>query len=530
MDLETESSSEALSESEAEEELELSLDFDMDESGEAPEGKEDAAEELELSDLDLDLDMDLETESSSEALSESEAEEEPELSLDFDMDESGEAPEGKEDAAEELELSDLDLDLDMGLEPESSSEALSESEAEEELELSLDFDMDESGEAPEGKEDAAEELELSLDFEIEGETPSAEIKDETSNTVELLSGLELDLKSEGDTAAKPAAESEDDLELSLDFEFDSFESEPVQTEKTAEPLELESESAGDLADSGSAENIELEFDIEEALQVDETAASEASIESNVRESEMQPESEGKADDDQHSEFDLGEIEAAFERETREFKGREEIQETSDAFDEDEVPEEERLISEAVKTVRKKRVSTPVLVLLIVVLLGALGYGAVAMLAQKGIQLPFISDLSKPSVPDAGNLHISTVDISSKFLDNSKAGKLFVITGNALNEYPAPRGLIKITGKLYSGGKVMAKSQTVFCGNILSELDLANLEPDAVNKRLKKRLGENQSNARVNPGQKIPFMLVFSNLPKNLEEFSVEVQESVPYNE
>jgi len=35
------------------------------------------------------------------------------------------------------------------------------------------------------------------------------------------------------------------------------------------------------------------------------------------------------------------------------------------------------------------------------------------------------------------------------------------------------------------------------------------------------------NMNVAPGRVVPFMLVFSNLPENLEEYTIEVDESFP---
>ena len=74
---------------------------------------------------------------------------------------------------------------------------------------------------------------------------------------------------------------------------------------------------------------------------------------------------------------------------------------------------------------------------------------------------------------------------------------------------------------------MAKAETVFCGNIISDIDLANAEQAIIQERLQNRSGDNGTNEKVAPGDAIPFMIVFSNLPDNLEEFTLEVKASVP---
>ena len=70
-------------------------------------------------------------------------------------------------------------------------------------------------------------------------------------------------------------------------------------------------------------------------------------------------------------------------------------------------------------------------------------------------------LYQPPAPskatDPGNLNIKSLDISSKFVENSKIGKLFVITGKVKNEYPVARGSIQISGKIYTKDKDPGKN-------------------------------------------------------------------------
>jgi hypothetical protein len=48
---------------------------------------------------------------------------------------------------------------------------------------------------------------------------------------------------------------------------------------------------------------------------------------------------------------------------------------------------------------------------------------------------------------------------------------------------------------------------------------------AINKRLQNRFGDNRSNIKVKTGKTLPFVLVFSKLPANLDEYTVEVSGS-----
>ena len=85
----------------------------------------------------------------------------------------------------------------------------------------------------------------------------------------------------------------------------------------------------------------------------------------------------------------------------------------------------------------------------------------------------------------------------------------------------------MTGKLYKKGKNLVQKETVFCGNVLSDIELSNLDLLAIKKRLSNRLGDNNSNIKVKPSQELPFMIVFGNLPADLEEFAIEAEGSAP---
>jgi len=162
-----------------------------------------------------------------------------------------------------------------------------------------------------------------------------------------------------------------------------------------------------------------------------------------------------------------------------------------------------------------------------VLLAGAAYGTLTFLNSKNIRVPFISDLlSEPQVEDAGNLMITPLGVNGKFVENAKTGQLFVITGRVKNDYPHNRRFIKVTGALFTKSKSAAKTATVFCGNFLTDIELSNFDLAAIKKRLMNRYGDKKSNLTIKPGQMIPFMIIFSNLPKGLDEFSVEIAESM----
>jgi hypothetical protein len=188
--------------------------------------------------------------------------------------------------------------------------------------------------------------------------------------------------------------------------------------------------------------------------------------------------------------------------------------------------------------KKRKSRKPVMVVFVLLLLSILG---IVVTNNLGIKIPYVSDIHIPYISDvkipylsgllksedqdlAGNLKISPLGrtISYKFVENVKAGRIFVISGQVRNEYDHPRSNIKITGKLYRKGKALVKSATVYCGNMLSDADLVRMDIKAISKRLQNRFGDNRSNTKVNTGKTIPFVIVFNKLPANLDEYTVEV--------
>ena len=80
----------------------------------------------------------------------------------------------------------------------------------------------------------------------------------------------------------------------------------------------------------------------------------------------------------------------------------------------------------------------------------------------------------------------------------------------------------MTGKLFQKGSKLAKTTTVFSGNLLTKKELASLKMSAIKKRLQNRGGNKKSNVNVRTGGVVPFMVVFDKLPQNLDEYTIEV--------
>ncbi|MBW2679423.1 MAG: zinc-ribbon domain-containing protein [Deltaproteobacteria bacterium] len=431
-----------------------------------------------------------------------------------------EVPEGQGDTDEGIE--DFELDLDFEPESEKAPEHV-EAEAKpgepDEFDLSDMEDLLDITQVPEKQGDADEaiedfELDLELDMDFEPESEKAPEPVEAQSKIEEpdildLSDIEelLDLEAPA-TQEKDGMEPEE-LELELDTDMEpEIEKVSEDDEASVEPEALEEI---DLSD------IEMMFDTEEEETEEEAEPVDSPLVEETSGTELD-EIEAVADKLETVEFS----------ETEEIEQKFEIEDTDeDDLSEEEIVDEQPVVATAKPKV-KKRISKPLIVLLILVLLGGGGYGIYVLLDFMNIEIPFVSNYFKPQISDpAGNLKIDTLDVESAFAKNAKTGKLFVITGKIKNGYSDTHSYIRVTGKLYTKGKILVQEETVFCGNVLSDIELSNLELSAIKKRLSNRIGDNNSNIGVKSGQELPFMIVFSKLPGNLEEFAVEAEGSVP---
>ncbi|MDY6790651.1 MAG: DUF3426 domain-containing protein [Thermodesulfobacteriota bacterium] len=570
------------SESSEEDDFDFELDFgsDQDEvvSDSEPEVDLEKTEDLDLSDFENILDEDKPPETESESTddtlgldldideisdqdgSDSELEETVEMDL-SDSDTSLEIEDEESKSAEPAADDDLDFELDLDFEDEKESDdktpksTVAEAEAPDELDFELDLDMDEAESINDAElelkpeSEAIEELDLpdmedgtgtidqqvaedvydektdELDFDLDMVTEEGEDTDNDSLAVELGDAEEFDLSDlesalgENDKEIEEDASAEELEELELDLDMvDEVTDVP---DDNASEIQLESTEKFDLSDIDSMidtdektkpqdeepEEVELDFEIDGSAQ-------DLLVEDETIEEQLVSPQKEKLDDT----FDMGAVEYESEAEDVE------------AFTDSK---KAKPYATRKKPAGKKRLSAPMRILLILVLLVGGAYGAQQILNSMGIkisvtdairEIPLVGDLLQPDVKDIGNLSMNIFErsVNGKFVENPKIGTLFVVTGKIKNEYKHSRRHIRMTGKLYKQGKALVKTETVYCGNLLSETELKSLNQTAIIKRLKNRLGDKRINLNVKSGQVLPFMIVFSNLPSGLEEYSVQV--------
>jgi len=411
----------------------------------------------------------------------------------------------------------------------------------------IDFsDIDNLPEEFETKEDKPDLPGLDLE-EIQG--PEIPEKTDADKKEDIdLSGIDdLPEESEPDLSGldfEKAHETEIDADKEEDIDLSGIDDFPEESEPDLSGLDLEkthgTEIDADKKFKITEETSEIEeesfdlYDIEKMFVEDQKTKSsfkkdspdsynlELELEDDEKNRENQPENEKTS----------GKEKTAVEAGIEPSEAGEDKLKTSQ-LDEIEEPEHKTektpIINneQKIKSVRKKYVSTPILIILIITLLAGGLYGGYIILENLNIKIPFIGTLSAPDVYDAGNLHINILDVSDKFINNSKSEKLFIVSGTVKNEYSQARSFIRIGGKLYDKEKNILKHASVYCGNLLSENDLSTMDISLINQKLANRMGDNSSNVNLKPGKTLKFMMVFPYSSGNIEEYSIKVMSSSP---
>jgi predicted Zn finger-like uncharacterized protein len=164
---------------------------------------------------------------------------------------------------------------------------------------------------------------------------------------------------------------------------------------------------------------------------------------------------------------------------------------------------------------------------------ALGFFfALPIFENRGINIPFISsheqnallpqqtEFTEEDVKD-----ISLENIRQYFVNNDRTGQLFVIEGQAVNNFNKPKSMIKLRASLYDReGSVLAEKDFL-CGNVASLFQLQVSSEEELDSILQSRLGILATNRHVEPGSHTPFMTVFYNPPEEMQEFGLEVIEA-----
>lgn len=121
--------------------------------------------------------------------------------------------------------------------------------------------------------------------------------------------------------------------------------------------------------------------------------------------------------------------------------------------------------------------------------------------------------------------IAVRNTSAQFMKNREAGEIFVINGEAVNNFDNPRASIQVKATVYGAKGEVLLQKTVYCGNALSKDQLTTMPLAELEKRVANPFGDSLANLAVQPGKGIPFVAVLANVPAVASDFGVEVVSS-----
>lgn len=559
-------------ESDSEAEIDLDADFlgleeeeEAEVEPEAPAGRSPEAFEMDLADKEAaaeaeDFDLDLEKEAPAPGAGD-------ETGV---TDKAPEPEESETEAGAEDEEESFELDLDL----EDAAEATGAEAGAEEEEIELELDFEEPGEdapaaeAPETREPKAETPEAGAD---QGESTGFDLGlgEKSGSDEGAEDAFEFDLGLEEESQPEVEAEAGEDR---LDLELDLGEEEPGRSGPEEEDFELEldfespeAEEERAVEEPGDTGADELDLtDVEEFLEKTEEAEDEGATGEFDLDLETAPAS-GQTSPEEADDFDVDlstmldetfegtsggkevSLEAVEETEPAAAQAGEQQQAGlpasgeagGEASDADWAEPEETAPAKGKKASRppvpgakRKPVKRIFLALLILILLGAAGGGALYYMDYPGVRgyvdslgITEFLGLKAASVEDPGSLRIAVTSPEYRIVENQQAGRLLVVTGSATNQYDHARSHILVRANLFDSSGNRIKRAAAFCGNIIDGNQLKNMDMEGINQQLSRKQGAGGVNADVAPGRSIPYMVVLSDLPENIASLTVEVLSS-----
>jgi predicted Zn finger-like uncharacterized protein len=112
------------------------------------------------------------------------------------------------------------------------------------------------------------------------------------------------------------------------------------------------------------------------------------------------------------------------------------------------------------------------------------------------------------------------DVRYRRINNYILGQIGVVEGVAVNTADYPVARVSIKGEIVDVYSVILGGRTSYAGNILTDEELTNFSEEEILMKLLQPEGLNNSNDRIMPNDKIPFMIVFTNEPSGVIKTTV----------
>lgn len=120
--------------------------------------------------------------------------------------------------------------------------------------------------------------------------------------------------------------------------------------------------------------------------------------------------------------------------------------------------------------------------------------------------------SQPLEGQSVTSQVKLQDIRQRLLNNYILGNLRIVEGTAVNQADYSIARILVKAEILDAYAVVLGERANYAGNVLTDEDLTNLSEEEIMKKLSLPEGRDNSNERVIPNGRIPFMIVFTREP------------------
>ena len=134
--------------------------------------------------------------------------------------------------------------------------------------------------------------------------------------------------------------------------------------------------------------------------------------------------------------------------------------------------------------------------------------------------------NRPEPPPPRPLLSATVGQQQK-VTGVRGDELYVVEGRVRNDYDGSRSFMQLRGYLYDADDQVIAFRDVFAGNRLSINEIRTVNRVRIDESLNRSVGDGLSNFNVQPGETIPFQIVFYDVPPEIERVEVEPIGSEP---
>lgn len=121
-------------------------------------------------------------------------------------------------------------------------------------------------------------------------------------------------------------------------------------------------------------------------------------------------------------------------------------------------------------------------------------------------------VSRPVETQSVTALVKLQDIRQRIVNNYILGNLRIVEGTAVNQADFPISRIRVKGEILDAYAVVLGERVSYAGNILTEEELTNMSEEEITKRLELPEGRDNTNEKIIPNGRIPFMIVFTSEP------------------